>query len=380
MNSAAAPLVAGYKSRIPELDGIRGIAILTVLFYHLFSYSMFRQSWTGVAYLAMKVTENWSHGVDLFFVLSGFLITGILLDTHRDPHFFRNFYARRALRILPLYYTVLVVILLFYRHSGDYVLLSFFHLSNMAPILGVAMVNGAIWSLSVEEHFYLCWPLVVRRFNPGSMAVIAAAVCLAEPLIRATAFPYVSSVFPYSWFRLDGLASGAWLACFVRSRQYSEGSAKRLVIFLAAAGLLIEIAGSPFGIRQHHTRFGAAFEFPPVNMICAAMVLWGAAFQGSFQTRILRSWPLRISGDLSYCLYLVHCMVMDAYDAVPLMLSDAPVVAGFRGILIRAAVVVPVTFIIAAVSRVILEKPALRLKRFFEAPQNAVKELAASTG
>jgi peptidoglycan/LPS O-acetylase OafA/YrhL len=110
------------------------------------------------------------------------------------------------------------------------------------------------------------------------------------------------------------------------------------------------------------------------------MVLWGAAFQGSFQTRILRSWPLRISGDLSYCLYLVHCMVMDAYDAVPLMLSDAPVVAGFRGILIRAAVVVPVTFIIAAVSRVILEKPALRLKRFFEAPQNAVKELAASTG
>jgi peptidoglycan/LPS O-acetylase OafA/YrhL len=380
MNSTA-PLVAGDKSRIPELDGIRGIAILAVLFYHLFSYSMFRQSWTGIAYFAMKVTENWSHGVDLFFVLSGFLITGILLDTRRDPHFFRNFYARRALRILPLYYTVLAVILLFYRHSGDYVLLSFFHLSNMAPIFGIAMVNGAMWSLSVEEHFYLCWPLLVRRFNPGSVAMIAAAVCLSEPLIRATAFPYVSSVFPYSWFRLDGLASGAWLACFVRSRQYSERSVKKVVIFLAATGMLIEIAGSPFGIRQHHTRFGAAFEFPPVNMICAALVLWGAAFQGSFQTRILRNWPLRISGDLSYCLYLVHCMVMDAYDAGLKALGYLPAVAGFRGILMRAAIVLAVTFIIAAVSRVILEKPALRLKRFFEAPQEAVKELAtASTG
>ena len=211
--------------------------------------------------------------------------------------------------------------------------------------------------------------------------MIAAAVCLAEPLIRATAFSYVSSVFPYSWFRLDGLASGAWLACFVRSRRYSERSAKKLVIFLAAAGLLIEIAGSPFGIRQHHTRFGAAFEFPPVNMICAAVVLWGAAFQGSFQTRILRSWPLRISGDLSYCLYLVHCMVMDAYDAVLNVLRFPPAVTGFPGVLIRAAIVLAVAFVIAAVSRVILEKPALRSKRFFEAPQDAVNKLAAaSTG
>jgi peptidoglycan/LPS O-acetylase OafA/YrhL len=305
-----------FRGRIPELDGIRGIAILTVLFYHLFSYSMFHQSWTGVAHLAMKLTEHWSHGVDLFFVLSGFLITGILLDTRSDPHFFRNFYARRALRILPLYYTVLLLILVCYRHPGAYVLLSFFHLSNMAPLLGIAMMNGAMWSLSVEEHFYLCWPLVVRRFQPGTVAYIAAGVCLAEPLIRAIAFPHVASVFPYTWFRLDGIAAGAWIACFVRSGRFSQRNAKVLALFLAAAGLLAEIAGTPLGIRQYHTRFGAAFEFPPIDMLCAALVLWGAAFSGHSQTRILRSWPLRICGDLSYCLYLAHCMVMSAYDAV----------------------------------------------------------------
>src|SRR5215471_8318316 len=176
---------------LPELDGIRGIAIITVLLYHLFCYSMFRHSWTGLAHLAMKVTENMSHGVDLFFVLSGFLITGILLDSRTDPRYFRTFYARRALRILPLYYVVLAVILLCYPNSGPYVLLSFAHLSNVAPALSITMVNGAMWSLSVEEHFYLFWPLVVRRVRPAMVARIAAGVCLAEPLIRGIAFPHV---------------------------------------------------------------------------------------------------------------------------------------------------------------------------------------------
>src|ERR1700686_86797 len=120
-----------FRSRIPELDGVRGIAILTVLLYHFFNYSMLHRNWSGLAHAAARATENLAHGVDLFFVLSGFLITGILLDSRREPHYFRNFYARRALRILPLYYTVLIVILLCYRDSGKYVLLSFFHLSNM---------------------------------------------------------------------------------------------------------------------------------------------------------------------------------------------------------------------------------------------------------
>ena len=364
--AAAVDVRRDFHGRIPELDGIRGIAILTVLFYHLFSYSMFRQSWTGVAHLAMKLTENWSHGVDLFFVLSGFLITGILLDARSDPHFFRNFYARRALRILPLYYTVLVVILLSYRHSGSYVLVSFFHLSNISPILGIPMMNGSMWSLSVEEHFYLCWPMVVRRFQPATVMRIAVGVCLAEPLIRAAAFPYVESVFPYSWFRLDGIATGACLACFVRSPRYSARSARWLALFLAAAGLFMEIAGSPHAIRQFHTRFGAALEFPPIDMICAAVVLWGAAFSGRRQTGVLRNRVLCICGDLSYCLYLVHCMVMDAYDGSLRAFGFPPEATGFRAILIRGAVVLAASFLIAAVSRAVLEQPALRAKRFFQ--------------
>src|SRR5207244_4404993 len=92
------------ERRVPELDGIRGIAILGVLAYHIFNYSMSHRRWTGLAELVSQVTAPGGRGVGLFFVLSGFLITGILLDTRFDAHYLKNFYARRALRILPLYY------------------------------------------------------------------------------------------------------------------------------------------------------------------------------------------------------------------------------------------------------------------------------------
>ena len=351
---------------IPELDGVRGIAILTVLLYHVFSYSMFRGSWTGIAHSVMRATDNGAHGVDLFFVLSGFLITRVLLDTRPDPNYFRNFYARRALRILPLYYAVLLVILLCYRNSGHYVLLSFLHLSNIAPILGVTMVNGAMWSLSVEEHFYVAWPLIVRKMQLGTVALIAAGVWFSEPIIRGIAFPHVSTVFPYTWFRLDGIAAGALLACFVRSCHYSLRNARSLALLLAALGVLFEIVGSPWGIRQHQTLFGAICEYPPVDMICAAVVLWAVSRSGMRATGILRTRLLRISGELSYCLYLSHCMVMDAYDAALKHMHTPAAVTGFPGILLRGAVVLAVSFLVAVISRVILEQPALRAKKFFQ--------------
>jgi peptidoglycan/LPS O-acetylase OafA/YrhL len=367
-----------FGARVPELDGIRGIAILTVLLYHFFSYTMLHGSWTGLARVLGRATENGSHGVDLFFVLSGFLITGILLDTRSDAHYFRNFYARRALRILPLYYTVLLIILLCYRHSGSYVLLSFFHLSNISPILGVTMVNGSMWSLSVEEHFYLCWPWIVRRLNLRNAALVAAVICLAEPIIRGIAFPHVTSVFPYTWFRLDGLASGALIACFVRSPGYSRQRANKAAIILACLGVLIEIAGTPWSIRQHQTQFGAVCEYPPINMICASVVLWGASNTLLTRTRLLRLRWLRICGDLSYCLYLGHMMVMDAYDGTLKLLGYPPAVASLGGVVVRGAAVLAVCFIVAAISRVAIEKPALRAKRFFGPAAGKLRKVAAA--
>jgi peptidoglycan/LPS O-acetylase OafA/YrhL len=370
------------RARIPELDGIRGTAILMVLLYHVFSYTMLYRTvvderWAKLAHLLARITEHGGYGVDLFFVLSGFLITGILLDARFDIHYFRNFYVRRVLRILPLYYTVLAVIFLCYPKSADYVLLSFFQLSNIAPILGVTMVNGAMWSLSVEEHFYLCWPLIVRKLSPRNVAHVAAIVWVAEPVIRGIAFPHVATVFPYSWFRFDGLASGAIIACFVRSTAYSQRRARQAAILLTITGILIEIAGSPWNIRQHQTQFGATFEYPPINMICAALVLWGACASGLAETTILRFWPLRICGDLSYCLYLTHMMVMDAYDTTLHFLGYSSSLS-FRGLVIRATAVLAGSFAIAVGSRRYLEQPALRLKRFLKRSPDGRRQLSTA--
>lgn len=353
---------------IRELDGLRGIAVVLVLIYHFFNYSMLHKSWTGVAYSISRITEHGARGVDLFFVLSGFLITGILLDGRENPHFFKDFYARRALRILPVYYSVLLVILLCYAHSGSYVVLSFFYLSNIAPVLGIPMINGAMWSLSVEEHFYLFWPLLVHWLRFRTIVVVAAGICVAEPIIRGIAFHHVSSVFGYTWFRLDGLASGALIACFLRSPQYSMENAKSLVRLLLIAGVFLEIAGTPFGIRQPLTLAGAIGEYPAFNILFSAVVLWCASMAGSAQTQLLRVFPLRVFGDLSYCLYLIHIMVMDAYDSGLRAWHLSPAAAGFTGIAIRAAVVFVVCMGIASLSRKILEQPFLRLKRFFEPP------------
>src|SRR5258708_17572157 len=107
-------------SRLPELDGVRGIAILMVLLTHVFSFSMMGRTWSGLPKLVLEITKPGWLGVDLFFVLSGFLITGILLYLKGAPHFFRDFYALRALLILPLSLLVLLVLSVFYSTCGSF--------------------------------------------------------------------------------------------------------------------------------------------------------------------------------------------------------------------------------------------------------------------
>ncbi|MEP6714273.1 MAG: acyltransferase [Terriglobia bacterium] len=364
------------RRRIPELDGFRGIAVLMVLLYHLFAYAMFGGQWGGLASLTFSATKDGWRGVDLFFVLSGFLITGILLDSRGDAHYFRNFYARRALRILPLYYAVLLVILLAYQHSGSYVLLSFFFLSNLAPLLHIPMLNGVMWSLSVEEHYYLAWPFVVHRLSLRSVAIVALVICALEPVIRALSLPWVGSanIYILSPFRLDGLASGALIACFVRSAWYSPRNVTICVAIAALLAIALRIAGAPYGILSHDTPFGAGLEFVPINLIFAAAVLYSVANSGSAATAILRNRFLRLAADLSYCLYLIHFLVVGAFDAVTARMEWPRSAGNFGAIAQRAAIVLVLCFVLAALSRRFLETPALRLKKRFGAGREVLSQ------
>jgi peptidoglycan/LPS O-acetylase OafA/YrhL len=151
---------------MPELDSLRGVAVLLVLIFHGFSFPATVSKFSGVWRLFVAATAGGWTGVNLFFVLSGFLITGILFDSKSRPDYYSRFYVRRALRILPAFYLLLLLLLVLprtglfeQRHVGrPFVVLSFFYLANMTAFFGVPGQYAALWSLAVEEHFYLVWP------------------------------------------------------------------------------------------------------------------------------------------------------------------------------------------------------------------------------
>ena len=131
---------------MPELDAIRGIAVVGVLLLHGFSWQYGRLHFGTLARIFLAATQPGWIGVNLFFVLSGFLITGILLDAKGSPHYYRSFYTRRALRILPAYYSLLILLLLLGSSSFEFVGLSFLYLANVTDVFGVACGYGPLWS------------------------------------------------------------------------------------------------------------------------------------------------------------------------------------------------------------------------------------------
>jgi peptidoglycan/LPS O-acetylase OafA/YrhL len=132
---------------MPELDTLRGIAVLAVVFFHGFARQYNALPFHGAARLWLSLTAPGWLGVNLFFVLSGFLITGILLESRRKPHYYRRFYTRRALRILPAYYSLLVLLAVLHESSVAFLGLSFAYLSNLATLFGASMGYGPLWSL-----------------------------------------------------------------------------------------------------------------------------------------------------------------------------------------------------------------------------------------
>jgi len=361
------------RVRIPELDGIRGIAILSVLAYHLFAFSMqlweerHGQHWHAFPRLVELVTWPGFLGVDVFFVLSGFLITGILLDTKNDAHFLRNFYVRRALRILPLYIVILAVIAVGYSNSGKFLLLSAFFLSNLATLLGIRTI-GPLWSLSIEEHFYLIWPWVVKAVSRRTLMIVAFSICAIEPVVRIAGFPLWSDGYFFSWTRFDGLAWGALVACFARSSAATPSMISKLYWTCLTAAAVVLLTGIPLGLLSRQNIFGTALQYLPAQLFSMALILAALGMPGRLVSNLLRTEGLRLSGDLSYCLYMIHTFLMDSYDALTDRFYPAAELAlgPFGALLVRAIAVLLAAFGLALLSRRFLELPALRLRHYLE--------------
>jgi peptidoglycan/LPS O-acetylase OafA/YrhL len=303
---------------MPELDTIRGIAVLGVLFLHGFEWQYGALHFSGAARILIAATQPGSLGVDLFFVLSGFLITGILLDSRESRHYYARFYIRRALRILPVYYALLVLLLLLHSSSIQFVGLSFIYLANMTSFFGVSCGYGPLWSLAVEEHYYLLWPTVVRAVTRNHLAVASLTIMALVPVLRVVCFEFgwgKGSLDWYTWFVADGLATGSFVAVSLRIRE-SQQFARKLCTWLLIGATVLGLAGYPLGIATRERALGAALQQTTINLFFAGVLLLFLLIGTSRHRAYVNNSILQFFGYISYGLYLDHLLAFRIYDRV----------------------------------------------------------------
>jgi peptidoglycan/LPS O-acetylase OafA/YrhL len=362
------------RPKMPELDCIRGVAILLVLFYHGFFWSNNVTGLHGIAKAFVEATRPGWLGVNLFFVLSGFLITGILVDSKNSAHYFRNFYTRRALRILPAYYGVLLLLFVSGLRPRAFLILSVVYLSNVTPLFGVAQAYAVLWSLAVEEHFYLLWPSVVRSLSRVSLGRCAIAIACVVPALRAASYAvgWRIGLSEYTWLVADGLAMGAWLATYVRKPGFTRRGLARVAMLAIGVSVVMTLAGARFGLLTREALLGAAFQESCGNLafmgaIAAALLIGTGRWQF-----LMRRPTLKFYGDISYGLYLIHLMVFDLYDRVIRRIfprfEDSS--GHFRIMTVRFAICLGLATALAFLSRRYFEEPFLALKKRF-APTTA---------
>jgi peptidoglycan/LPS O-acetylase OafA/YrhL len=379
-----------WRGRIPELDGIRAIAIWMVLLMHVFNgFPVPKGTPSFLPHPVKLLIDHGWFGVDLFFLLSGFLITGILLDTKDQPSFFKNFYIRRFLRIMPLYFAVVLIWSFCYRGHGLYFVLSSFFGANLYPLFHTHAPRGpdVLWSLAVEEHFYLFWPAIVYLLDRRKLLVLCAALFVGCPILRAV---YAAKgmdpavIYLLTWFRLDGLAGGAALAIWARS-EYSEWRPSWvLVAGILAALAAITVAGATVGLSGTKTVASVALRYTQAYLFFGAFFVLTLMYVDSKWTSWLRSRLMQLTGAFSYCLYLVHFSLGDLYHFLlnrQHFLHFGPVATIFA----RGAFLVAASYGIAALSQKYWEGPFLALKDRFtpdrtekpHAPALSAPEIAA---
>ncbi|MDB4939407.1 MAG: Peptidoglycan/LPS O-acetylase OafA/YrhL, contains acyltransferase and SGNH-hydrolase domain [Labilithrix sp.] len=304
----------------PTLDGLRGIAIFLVVAHML---GLLTTPSTAVGGIVSDFfTFGWV-GVQLFFVLSGFLITGILLDTQRAPNYYAAFFARRGLRVFPLYYATLFVGLILVpafvtpppnlEHDRQHQIWLGTYLSNWtSPYDAGAKAFTHCWSLAVEEQFYLVWPFVVRRLTPTrclQVCIVLAIVALGVRIaMLANGAPH-GAIYTFSVTRMDALALGAAAAASLRMPSLaSYVLSRRRMLWVAAA--VIGLAGARLThlySLEHSAGITAGYSFLSVAFALAVLAAaCGDSAKDRGWVRLLRTRPLQSLGKYSYAVYLFH--------------------------------------------------------------------------
>lgn len=370
--SDSAPPPTGPPSLIlrhmPSLDSIRGAAILLVLMVHGFgSYvwtPMLGQFWGS---LARRVIASGRFGVNVFFVLSGFLITTLLFKARERPDFYKDFYLRRVLRILPVYLLVLAVVWCCGIISTRFLLAALLFLANFSMLFGAPMKQfGALWSLAVEEHFYLIWPTCVRHLRERTLVGLLAAVIVGEPILRLLAVHLLSHIDIHykTPFVVDYIAYGALLSIAIRQgRIHADNVARAGVSILAISGALIVLVW--FQEAFHSGKTVEALADLPFTWAGCGVLLLGLHRD---HTRLLKTGRtdsrgiLPFYGYISYGLYLINGFIFAGLGS-ELMRRIGPQRLGNLAVWsVQAFLCIGVSTMIAWLSRRYFEGPILAWK------------------
>ena len=299
-------------SRVPGLDGIRGFAVALVLLFHGVGgtmqplYEPHRYNWNGMAALILKVTEPLSGGVEIFFVLSGFLITFSLLNVRQlDADAIRRFYVRRWARVAPLYWLVLLVLLLA-GYSLYFLSLSALFLMNFAPLLSVDSDWLPIWSISVEVQFYLVWPILLYLVGRRHLLKICLAVVFLSPLFRVIGIQHELDTYSITFFRLDGLALGSAFALVIFDQPLGFLESIRKPLWLCLGSFFVIVFFFP-DLLDRQTWGGRVFSYEVWQFLALSLI--GFSFQLPRVLRWLDARVLRKTGEWSYGIFLFHPML-----------------------------------------------------------------------
>jgi peptidoglycan/LPS O-acetylase OafA/YrhL len=339
-----------------ELDGVRAIAVFMVIFFHFF-FDL------NLHPLLNKIANFGRTGVSLFFVLSGFLITRILIATKESPNYFSSFYVRRSLRIFPLYYLFLTLIFIVLPLISGKPLPPFHlqvynwtYLQNFALAFRWPNVSPRhLWSLSVEEHFYLFWPVLIyllsiRKILGASILIIVMAFVVEYFMIE---HGYIAYYFTFA--RIDELAMGAVLAVLeIKNKLINKNANKFLLIsvILIIPTIAFMTIFTKINNSIIHTIKYSLLAFSFTSIIGYLLSLREA----SWVNRFLRFKPMLFSGKISYGLYIYH----------PLCIAASWSVFPKMNLVLIFLIAVGFTFFVASASYYLFELSFLKLKRYFE--------------
>lgn len=379
---------------MPPLDGLRGLAILMVMLFH---YGTALNSHSFPQHVVMFGCELGWTGVDLFFVLSGFLITGILLDSRDADNYFSSFYCRRVLRIFPAYYlSLLIVFFLYpvfmpgYEHAGpppQERIWYFAYAQNWIGLLvdgGRQRMIGHYWSLGIEEQFYLIWPWIVYKSTTkriGQIAIGASVVALALRFTLLALHVSPEIIYRNTFTRMDALLIGAACACLLRDPSCTAYLRRYAAWMWIAPLVVLEVvreAARPFAYQAPGVQgLGlTAIALSYAALLIAAVLTMG---NGSIPQRFFCSAVMRTFGKYSYAAYIWHQLARTLVLRIEMITLHVELPG-----VVNMPLMIGATLALSMASYVLVERPFLAFKgrfkpRFPARPQEAIG-LAAAPG